>query len=505
MYRDFRSSRSPGDLGPRAGASVNDTQGLPSGNAMAMLMQAEQLSQTINRSLSSDGDGPQVAGYQGYGRDPIQGVVKSLSGHGYAHRLQMLTWHLMRQYSPTLDNVINMCRMLEGDTVIRSEDEGLERELTERYRSIPIGYIASEASQTGLSSYLNLMADAADEYGLGVGEMLVSAEGDRIARLVVPNTRTISIREVAGTGLYGLYQSQTERVTAESIQQDERRDQRIDTYGTVQTLVFRPSAEDVWPQPLAWSAVTSTEAVLRMYQSVLNGWWRFGDPSLLNKVEFDPDSNMEMITLPNAGPDGGDLKVPTALFVMSDRLNEVAKARRQGKVKDANVFVDGGDLSSETLGDVDASLLKYFKEHASVFDAHVVEAAPLPAFLFPHIEQSGDGLGSSRSQSIASIAATAAEHRNARKLQLAREIIDADLTLRGEAQFVGQYRLETEAVDIMDDKLQAEADKMRAEADAQVIENVVQAYEATGERRFSGDAERHLEEAGIYPSANPNA
>lgn len=175
MYRDFRSSRSPGDLGPRAGASVNDTQGLPSGNAMAMLMQAEQLSQTINRSLSSDGDGPQVAGYQGYGRDPIQGVVKSLSGHGYAHRLQMLTWHLMRQYSPTLDNVINICRMLEGDTVIRSEDEGLERELTERYRSIPIGYMASEASQTGLSSYLNLMADAADEYGLGVGEMLVSA------------------------------------------------------------------------------------------------------------------------------------------------------------------------------------------------------------------------------------------------------------------------------------------------------------------------------------------
>jgi hypothetical protein len=315
--------------------------------------------------------------------------------------------------------------------------------------------------------------------------------------------RTIETSDRDGDGLHEVFQSQSRKT--DGVNTQGRTMQRIDDKPTVQTLAFRPSGEDPWPYPLAWSAVRSTEAVLRMYESVLNGWWRFGDPSLMSKMQFDSDSNPDMVTLPGAGPDGGDLQMPAALLMLKDSLKKVMEARRSGQVGDAYAYADGGEIDVETLGEVDNTLMEYFREHASVFDGHVISAAPLPAFLFPHVETAGDGLGSARSQSMASIAATATVRRNHLKAELAREVLNTELTLRGDAEFVGEFSIDFEAVDIMDDKLRAEAAKVSAEADALEIQNAVQAYTEAGDRRFGGEAERALEEAGVYPSSNPNS
>lgn len=451
----------------------------------------------VGEALSHTDD-PNVAGYT-QSADPIQQLVRRMSGRGLTHDIQLLTYHLMRRYSPTLNNVIRICRSLEGDVIIRSEDEGLQRALTEWVNSVKVGYLAGSAAHTGLDSYLNVMASAADEYGLSAGEMYLGEEGRGVRRLVTPNPRTLSTSDRNNDGLDELYQSQARQ------RGQGRRQKRIDDKETVQTLAFRPTANGPWPQPLAWAAIQSTEAVMRMYDSVLNGWWRFGDPSLITTMEYDSDASPDTVRIPGAAPDGSDIEVPAALLMLKDSLKQVMQARRRGEVGDAYGYSDGGDVKTETLGEVDSTLMQYFREHASVFDAHVVSAAPLPAFLFPHIEQSGDGLGSSRSQSIASIAASETMSRNARKRDLAKEILNTELTLRGDSQFVGEFIVDFEGVDILDDKIRAEAAKDEADATATRIQNAVQLYTEDGDRRFSGEAERQLEEEGVYPSDNPNA
>lgn len=508
MYSTFRRTRNSRDLPARpqahdqatANASA-DTMAIPAPYAAAQQMQAAKaLGQQLS---SSEDDSNQIARLDpasGYGFDAIQRLVQQMPGHGLQHRVQLLTFHLMRKYSPTLHHAIWMCRWLEGDMAVESEDDALQDELTEWIETVDVGYFAEHGAMTGLDTYLNLMASATDEYGLAVGEMIPNDEATAIERLVVPNVRTVTASDRDGDGLYELYQSQTVNLRDGA----RRQLQRVDDSPMTQTLTFRPSSEDVWPEPMAWAAVQSTEVVMRMYQSVLNGWHRHGDPTLLNKIEFDTDSDMEMVRLPGAAADGGDMEVPQALFVLADRLNEAAKARRRGEVKDANIYVDGGSLTSETLGDVDSTLLKYFRDHASVFDGHIISAAPLPSFLFPHIDGGGDGIGSSRSQSMASIAAAATERRNRKKRAMAREVIDMHLILSGRSDAVGQYSIQTDSVDVMDDKLRAEAAKMQQQADEGRISNIVQLYNEAGERRFQGEAARMLEENGLYPSQREN-
>jgi len=452
----------------------------------------------VGEALSHTED-PSTAGHT-RSTDPIQQLVRRMPGRGLTHDIQLMTYHLMRRYSPTLNNVIRICRALEGDLIIRSEDEGLQDALTEWTRSVRVGYLAGSASHNGLDAYLNILASATDEYGLSAGEMYLEDQGRGVRRLVAPNPRTLTASDRDNDGLDELFQTQHRRGRVQG-----RQKKRIDDKETVQTLAFRPTANGSWPQPLAWAAVQSTEAVMRMYDSVLNGWWRFGDPSLITTMEYDSDASPDTVRIPEAAPDGSDIEVPAALLMLKDSLKKVMKARRRGEVGDAYGYADGGNVSTETLGEIDSTLMQYFKEHASVFDAHVVSAAPLPAFLFPHIEQSGDGLGSSRSQSIASIAASETVTRNNRKRALAKQVIDTELALRGDSQFVGEYLIDFEGVDILDDKLRAEAAKADAEATSIRIQNAVQLYNDQGERRFSGEAERRLEEDGVYPSDNPNA
>ena len=469
----------------------------PAPYAAAQQMQAARM---LGQQLSSDEDnGYHTAQYDpgsGYGVDAIQRLVQRMPGYGLQHKVQMLTFHLMRKYSPTLHHAIWMCRWLEGDISVESEDEDLQEELSEWIETIDVGYFAESGAMTGLDTYLNLMASGADEYGLAVGEMIPNDEATAINRLVVPNVRTLTASDNDNDGLYELYQSQTISIDDGT----QRQLTRIDNSPFTQTITFRPSSEDVWPDPLAWAAVQSTEVVMRMYQSVLNGWHRHGDPTLLNKLEFDSDSDIKTVTLPGAAADGGDMEVPQALFVLADRLKEAANARRRGEVKDANVYVDGGSLTSETLGNVDSTLLKYFRDHASVFDGHIISAAPLPSFLFPHIDGGGDGLGSARSQSMASIAAAATERRNRKKRALARQTIDMHLVLSGRSDAVGRYSVATDSVDVMDDKLRAEAAKIQEAANKERIANLVQLYTEAGQRRFTGEVERQLEESGLYPS-----
>lgn len=411
---------------------------------------------------------------------PILTLTNRAYASGPRHDLQLVVFHAMRQYCPTLDAAIKNRRTLEGDAHVESEDEGLADALNEFVHDVPVGYIGGRATLRGLNTYANMMADNADEYGLSAGEILTDERGQEVTRLVVPNARTLSMRDDDSDGIHELYQQSRTGLV------------RIDDAALVQTLSFSASSETPWPYPLAWSLVKSTEAVMRMFEAVINGWWRFGDPSLLNIIEYDADATPERVDVA-AGPDSHtSVEVPSAIIMLKESLEAVMAARRGGRVGDAYAYVDGGKLRSETLGSIDQTIMRYFTDHATLFDGHIIAQSRTPVWMYPSQKMRGEGLGSQLSQNEALVASVDARKRNRLKQRLMYEVIDTYLLLSGDAQHIGRYEIVFDEVSILDDKIEAEAIKTRAEAEAQIIENAVQLYDEAGARRFQGEADQYL-------------
>lgn len=431
---------------------------------------------------------------------PIQQITSRSYGYGVQHDTQLLIFHLVRQYIPTLDAVIKNRRQLEGYASVASKDQGLADALNDWLFDVPVGYIGGRASLSGVNVYANMMADNADEYGLSAGEIQVDRRGREIRRLVVPNVRTLSLHDEDRDDISELYQTQN----------GQRK--RLDDNPLVQVISFTYSAETPWPFPLAWSLLKSSEAILRMYESVINGWWRFGDPSLLLGIQYkDPEQQPQMQSVPL--PNGTSVEVPTALMLMKQSLEGIMKGRRSGKVGDAYVYTDGGgEIINEVLGDIDATLMRYFKEQSSVFESHIIAHSDTPVWMYPHVEQKGEGLGSAKSNNQALVCATAARRRNDRKEAVIRDVLDTYLLLSGDARYVGQYDIEFESANLLDEKYEAETRKVEAEADALIIENCYQLYpgdkpdpvdedgnEPVQSRALTDEQKRYLEEKGVLP------
>lgn len=419
---------------------------------------------------------------------PIIQITSRRPASGFKHRVQLDVFHAMRRYVPTLDTAIENRRDIEGDIRIEADDDGLQQELRDFSRSVPVGRVEG-APQTGLNTYLNLVAGAADEYGLSVGEVVLDGDGRTVERLVVPSSRTLSLRDPDNNGLYGIYQTQSR-----DFQGRGPGPVRIDDNPRVQSLTFRPSADRPWPKPLAWALVQSSEVMLRMYESVANGWWRFGDPSMLVTEEYPEGANPDTVQV-----DGTD--IPQSLMLLRATMQEVFKDRKSGKVSDAYHSVVGAEVDTEVIGNVDATLMRWFAQHNNVFAGQIIGQAQTPVWMHPEVELSGEGLNSDRSNNQTVMAAVSARKRNVRKRQLFREVLNTKLIAEGSSNFVGEYRLVTDEAAIIDDKEQAEADLTRAEANqihAQVA-NVL--YESDGSRRIDeGEAEDYLERHKVYPN-----
>ncbi len=452
------------------------------------LLWAGWANQYIARRLTSIQD-PRVAQAAGAYREAILQMTASLPGFGAVHETQMLLWHAMRQYSTTLDAAIRNRRTLEGHLEISSDDEGLALFLNDYAEQIAVGFLGGQATLRGLDTYLTHLAESADEYGLAAGEMQFDERARAIRRLVVPSVRTLSIADRDTDDTWELYQRRRGK------------EERLDDRPAVQVLSFNAPVEGPWPPPLAWSATKSTEVILRMSEAVLNGWWRFGDPSLLLGLEFDKEADIDTESVTYTGADNTTttVSVPSALIRLKDAVEAVMNARRTGQVGDAYTSVRGGKVVNEVLGKIEDGLMRYFREQASVFDSHIVALSKTPVWMYPHIVPGrGEGLGGILASNEASIALADADRRNARKERLAREVLDMVLVLEGSPQWIGQYDIHWQGASILDDQAEAQARLTNAQADAAVIENARSLYTEEGTRAFSGDAERMLEEAGLY-------
>ena len=414
-------------------------------------------------------------------RHPILQITRHRYGHGHFKELQLIVYHVMRRYVPTLDSAIGNRRMLEGQLKVESDDDGLKDAIEDFIQSVSVGY-SSDAPQKGLDTYLDLLSDKADEYGLAAGEIRI--DGSSVERLVVPNPRTLTLEDRDGDGLDELYQTQRRRAP-------DTQERRIGNSDRVHTLTFSQPTEEGWPRPMAWSLVTQTEAVLRMYEAVANGWYRFGDPSMLFTEEYDEDAN------PPLRSENGN-QVPASIQSLAQQVADVMTKRKKGKTADAFHSVKGASVDAEVIGDVDASLMQHFGDHQSKYNGLVVAASQTPRWMYPNLELSGDGMNASRAQNENSLAAEAAKKRDRRRLRIARDVIDRYLTLQGDARFTDRYELKWNRQSLANRKLEAEARKLEAEGDAQHVKNANVLFDGEGSRRFGGDAETYLEEHGVY-------
>lgn len=445
-----------------------------------------------------------TAGFEtGTHRHPVLQLTRKPWGYGVEHDTQLLLWHAMREYIPPLDAAIENRRALEGDLVIESEDEQLQDELREWWEEVPVGKLGNRASMTGGDTYLNMLAENADEYGLGVGEVLLAERGRAIRRLYVPNMRTVSSADRDADGIYELYQNDHDLIERNDIDQADLN--RLDNRPTVHVVAFRASTESEWPFPLAWSLKQVAEAFLRILNSTINGWWRFGDPSMHFSLEYDAEADYQTRSIGQTadaddGEDtGNDVEIPEALYWLNTGMSEVMDARREGRVGDMYSYVEGGEINQEVIGQVDQTLMQYVTEHQGHIAAQVIEHSNTPTWMYPSIQQVGDGLGSDRSEKMALAADKSARKRNRRKKAIAREVLDLYLTVTGQSGAIGNYELSFDRLGIMDEQIQADADKTRQEADQLALKNAGLMYGPDGERRFTGEAEDYLEQEGVYP------
>ena len=414
------------------------------------------------------------------GQHPVLQLTEQAQASGLGHDVQMLVMHAMRRFYPTLDAAIKLRRVLEGDVYPVSDDEGLQEALRERWQQIPVGFVEGAGTLRGGNTYLDTLAEAADEYGMAAGEIVTDEQGTAVERLVVPNARTLSMQMIQGS-------DQRRGGRRYQLVQTDSRGQVPLGGPLVQTLAFRTASETTWPEPLAWSLVQTTEAVLRMYASVNQAWWRFGDPSMLLGLEYDKEATPEVSTV-------GDVEVPTDLLLFKNTVEAVMNARRSGRVGDAYVAAVGAKVYNQVLGDVKATLMAYFEEQASTFDSYLVPLSDVPVWLFPTVKRGGDGLGGALSQNQAAIATTGAHKRNWKKRMLGKAVLDTVLVTDGDAKYASRYEMEATEVNVLDEKLIADVRLTNANAVAAEIENAVQLWNEDGTPRFEGDALAYLEE-----------
>lgn len=438
---------------------------------------------------------PRIAGSTATSSHPVLVISDRLHGAGVGHETELAVMAAMRQFVPVLDAAINLRRALEGDVFVESKDTALADELNAFIETVPVGYLGGRAAPVGLNTYLDLLSESADEFGLSAGEIVLRGDGRAIERLVSPSSRTLFSEDRDRDGVYELYQNQrTGREVGRQVRLDDAPNVQILTFSTPR---LRDGATP-WPKPLAWALTRDGEALMRIVESIINGWFRFGDPTLLNTIEYEPGEDPAALTVPDGM--GGTTEVPIDLSRFSAGSTAVYSARKSGKTGDVYVSVIGGKVRSEVLGNIDQTMTKYVREHTAPFEGHIIGAAMVPVWMFPSHLQTGDGLGSNRSEQQNLLCAVAAEKRTKRRNQLAQEILDLHLVVTGRARSIGRYEIKNDTLSITDDKVRAEALKMQAEAESQIIDNVTQLFDEEGKRRFGGEAEKHLIGQGLYPN-----
>ena len=376
------------------------------------------------------------------GRSPILRMARELPGHGREHDLQMALLHAMRQLIPALNGAITSRRMMEGVFRVRSDNKALERELEGFVEMIPVGLI--DGAGRGLNLWADAVASAADEYGLGLGQL--ERDGREIERLTVIDMRTVFVREITPTDR----ERQLGRVRYQILQRTKAGFILIDT-PALERIVFRADGSERWPIPMAWGLQMVAEIMVRLLTALSNLWLASGEPSMLNFITYEiPKQGQAKITQSKRRvtlSDGTQKEVDAVLADVYEQGEAVFRSKNLGRVANAYVAATGAKLEQYPLfGDISKSLAIFLDEHYPIIEGQIIQAAQTPAWMFPSGAVAREGLVSNQPSVELDLYLAAAQERRKKKAAIARNVIDAYLVSTGRAFSLGNYRLVFEDV-----------------------------------------------------------
>lgn len=406
---------------------------------------------------------------------PVIRIAQRLPGYSGMsatgrHRVQLELYHSLRELVPVLHDAISKRRQIEGTPYIESKNEELKSALQAFADEVPVGYVRGASPSKGLPSYIRMLAENADEYGLGFGEPVLSGpRGREIERLVVPEPRTFTF-ELENTEprlYYDLYQYQNGK--------------REKLGGArVQLLSFAPDPASPWPRPMAWGLPFVAELLIRVVLSTNNGWMRFGDPMSLWLLLYEAG------VTPTVQAGQTDPNIQNLIT----QLTAVWDAKKQGKTGDA-VFGGSGlkDIKRENLADVDNSLVRWMPEQWQVIAPQIWSRSSLPSWMMPGANLSGAGMNSDRFEQEALAAEDAASDRRVSMTGVLKEVLDLQCLILGRPEWAGQYEIAWKATSVTSEKYKEDTRKVRAEADTAFIEASYQLFPEDSQEVDDPDAD----------------
>jgi len=447
-----------------------------------------------------------------YGSHPIDILFDRMHASGFLHDLQLQIMFKIRRILPIVDNVFMMRRALEGPICAVSDSDEISRLINEEFiQSAPVGFIETGGAARGLNIWLDGLATAADEYGMGVGEMLFDISTRQFDRFILPDMRAFSLlpvnsgqRPESNNGLPRLHRLMFNR---------EGGGAPVEVRGAnIYRLAFRHDGDSVWPLPMMFGLECVAEIVMRMYLGTNNLWMRSADPSNLFQLIYDKDARLAD-TMTFTQPDGQEVTVDRNLVALANQLRQYDQSKYLGYAANLAFQFKGAEMKHDTLFNVGESLAAYFREHDTAIKGEIVDASQTPHFLYANGTSSSDGgLGSLRSQVVAGIAQSAASQRRGYKLAIARSVINTWLLSINRADAVSQYELMAESVPLTDQKIDAEARKINSEADLNIIQAAHELFgsvdnsepDEDGNVRTVGlppDGMEYIDRKGVLPNA----
>jgi hypothetical protein len=331
-------------------------------------------------------------------------------------------YDLLREAIPVLDVAVVKLTGLIGDFEIKSDNQKIVDTLTEFKDNVRVNDF-----QYGLNPYISQMADSAIVKGFAVGELVYNQGVNDIQKL--KTTRANDFR----------FTKEGDRIVLGQIQADGQFKKFLEDED-IYYLAF--DCREGHPQgySLFYSLPFVGDIFIRIEQSIRNTIWRVGDPSFIITVA--------------GGTQAGANQAAAAL---KTEVSEVFKSRKVGNVRDISVGVgENVKVDVRALGTEKDLINLEIPIHTAL--EQIVARTGFPPFMFGLYKwQTTERMATHQNDMIVS------NIESYRKMMepMLFDIMEKKLIV---SKLAGEFTIEWNPVNLMDEKEIAEAGKLQAEA-----------------------------------------
>jgi len=384
----------------------------------------------------------------GYSGETTSGQLRFTIDHPFSKfyssysplRFNQQLYSVMRESIPYLDIAILKYVRLIGMVKVVSEDENLAKELNAFFENVKVNFFSK-----GIESYITQVVDTTLQSGMSISELVLNSNFSDIDSLRIGPSDSIRFlkNENSNTLLLG---------------------QEDPTNGIVasfpfQELIYYTAFDQRNGHPEGYSMFYSlpfaSRVFLRIQHAIENQIWRVGDPTFFTKVKAGGAKNFADII--------------KAKNDVRQQMENNFKDRRQGYVRDIYAAIPGdSDIDISILGDGDTLQVEI---PTRIVQEQIISRTGLPPHIFGLYKwTTTERLSTHQTDFLISDINSYRRKLNV-NLQRMLSMYMAIHSLKGE------FHLEWEAVNLMDEESQAKTRMYTATATAKEIDSYIKLYE----------------------------